>query len=32
MGAILAVDVIYISVAFLFFLGCWFFTRACEKL
>jgi len=25
-------DLIYISTAFLFFLACWLFTKACEKL
>jgi hypothetical protein len=32
MGAILTVDLIYVFIAFLFFLGCWFFARACETL
>jgi len=25
-------DLFYIAVALLFFAGCWFLTRACEKL
>jgi hypothetical protein len=25
-------DIIYISVASLFFLGCWLLTKACDKL
>ena len=32
MGVILMVDLIYVFIAFLFFLGCWFFARVCEKL